>query len=104
MLVTSNNQGGRGKKGGLSEYAEKVGKHKTTIGEWIKAAEVFSELNCRDIPTVYQWHERAFHLTAIHKLPQPCHLEQPRLTRQERRVIGICREGGENEGLHIATN
>lgn len=64
--------GGRGKKGGLSEYAVRLGKHKTTIGDWIKAAEVYEGGNCRDIPTVYAWTERTFQLAGIHKLPPPC--------------------------------
>lgn len=64
--------GGRGKKGGLAEYAEKIGKHKTTVGEWIKAGEVYQDGNCRDVPTVYAWTERTFQLAAIHKLPKSC--------------------------------
>ncbi|MBI2806872.1 MAG: hypothetical protein HYX68_17980 [Planctomycetes bacterium] len=65
-------EGGRGKKGGLSEYAEKVGRDKGTISRYRDAAEVFIEANCCNIATVYPWTERTFHLAAVHRLPRPC--------------------------------
>ena len=87
-LVTSNNQGeldpleigihcyeavpvssgGRGKKGGLSEYAQKVGKSIQTISEQRLAGEV--AINVPVDRMVFLGH--ANHLAAIHKLPQGC--------------------------------
>lgn len=61
-------EGGRGKKGGLSAYAEAIGKHKTTIGDFVQAARVFE--NCRVDPTVLQ--SKTQHLAAIHALPPEC--------------------------------
>ena len=87
-LVTSNNQGelspleigihalkavpkaegGRGKKGGLSAYAEKVGKSQDAISMYRRAAEVAS--NLRDISEVYLG--LTYQLEAIHALPREC--------------------------------
>jgi hypothetical protein len=58
--------GGRGKKGGLSEYAEKVGKSKQTIHECRDAAEVASKVSAQADGLL----DKAKHLAAIHKLPQ----------------------------------
>src|SRR5262249_46083453 len=92
-LVTSNNQGelspleygihalkkvrkadgGRGKKGGLSEYADQVGRKKQSISDYAKAAEVFlvGTENRPDIRTVLAdpKADRTYHLKALHKLP-----------------------------------
>jgi len=57
--------GGRGKKGGLSAYAEKVGRHKDTISSLRMAAEVFDKLSERSDGLL----DKAAHLAAIHKLP-----------------------------------
>jgi site-specific DNA-methyltransferase (adenine-specific) len=84
-LVTSNNQGelgpleigihalqavplgkgGRGKKGGLTEYATLLGKAKSRISEYRAAAEVF--LTAREtVPAPEQLCDKAQHLSAIH--------------------------------------
>lgn len=89
QLVTSNNQGeldpleigihafeavplskgGRGKKGGLSEYAEKIGKDQGNVSRLRDAGEVAKNL-CID--TYVSLLGRAQHLSAIHKLPKEC--------------------------------
>jgi len=60
--------GGRGQKGGLSEYAERVGRHKDTISAARMAAEVFEKLSERSDGL----HDKTAHLTAIHALPEAC--------------------------------
>ena len=87
-LVTSNNQGelspleigihalkavpkaegGRGKKGGLSEYAERIGKTNQYVGQLRQAAEVAVETSNLSLGFM----DRTKHLAAIHKLPRPC--------------------------------
>lgn len=85
-LVTSNSQGEldpleigihafeavpkqQGKKGkGLQEYADKIGRKKQTISDLHLAGEVAS--TCTDIRTSFLG--KAYHLSAIHKLPRPC--------------------------------
>ncbi|MFW6145328.1 MAG: Spo0J and IME4 domain-containing protein [bacterium] len=62
--------GGRGQKGGLSEYAGKLGKAKGAITEYKNAAEVLS--NCSLERTVYDLLDKAKHLSAIHSLPESC--------------------------------
>lgn len=59
--------GGRGQKGGLSAYAEQVGKSKGKISEYRNAAEVAH--NCSHVGTLL---EKAAHLNAIHSLPESC--------------------------------
>jgi N6-adenosine-specific RNA methylase IME4/ParB-like chromosome segregation protein Spo0J len=87
-LVTSNSQGelspleigmhalhcvalgtgaGRGQKGGLSAYAEKVGKSKGKISEYRQAAAVAEK--CSHMGTLL---DKAAHLSAIHSLPREC--------------------------------
>ena len=58
-------EGGRGKKGGLSEYARVVGKAKSKISEYKDGAFVFQ--NCSLVGTVLL--DKARHLAAIHKAP-----------------------------------
>ena len=60
-------KGGRGKKGGLSEYAEKVGRVKSKITEYRQAGEVV--VNCSLEGTVFLG--KAQHLAAIHKQDRP---------------------------------
>jgi hypothetical protein len=68
--------GGRGQKGGLSAYAEAVGKSDTRIGEYRQAARVFDSINSPDGGKVSAYLDKAAHLAAIHKLPSrsrsPC--------------------------------
>ena len=91
LLATSNNQGelspleiglhalrnvylskgGRGKKGGLSEYAEKVGKSNQYIGQVKAAAEVLTTLE-KPPSQLGGFLDKAQHLAAIHKLPRAC--------------------------------
>ncbi len=54
--------------GGLSAYAEKLGKHKSTVGDLVQAARVFS--TCRVDPTGLI--SKTQHLSAIHALPESC--------------------------------
>jgi len=61
-------EGGRGKKGGLSAYAEALGKSQDSISLYRKAAVVGG--NLRDVSGVLQ--EKVFHLSAIHSLPESC--------------------------------
>lgn len=87
-LVTSNNQGelspleigihalkavpkaegGRGKKGGLSEYARKLGKDQGYVSELRQAAEVIAETHGLS----HRFLDKAKHLCALHKLPRAC--------------------------------
>lgn len=60
--------GGRGLKGGLSEYAEKLGKAKQNVVAYRDAAEV--AINCHNDMTVLL--DKAAHLAAIHGLPESC--------------------------------
>ena len=60
--------GGRGQKGGLSEYAGKLGKNHKTIREYKSAAEVAQNLGVN--PQVLL--NKAQHLSAIHSLPESC--------------------------------
>lgn len=61
-------KGGRGKKGGLSEYAERIGKKQNTISEYQNAGEVASNISLER----YLFLGKAKHLAAIHKLPKDC--------------------------------
>jgi site-specific DNA-methyltransferase (adenine-specific) len=61
-------EGGRGKKGGLSAYAELVGRDNSTISKLVKAATVAE--NTGNISNVF--HDKVFHLSAIHALPTSC--------------------------------
>lgn len=56
-------QGKRG--GGLAGYAEAIGKHKTTVGDFVQAARVFS--TCSVDPTSLS--SKTAHLSTIHSLP-----------------------------------
>jgi N6-adenosine-specific RNA methylase IME4/ParB-like chromosome segregation protein Spo0J len=63
-------KGGRGKKGGLSEYAAALGKRRQNVENYRDAAEVaqYENLNV-DMQVLLP---RAEHLAAIHSLPAPC--------------------------------
>jgi hypothetical protein len=62
-------EGGRGKKGGLREYARQMGKAVQNVSTYKQGAEVLSELkNCHINMTVYL--DKAQHLAAIHKTPK----------------------------------
>ncbi|HEV3022763.1 MAG TPA: hypothetical protein VGX76_09850, partial [Pirellulales bacterium] len=63
-------KGGRGKKGGLSEYAEKLGKHKDTLSGLRQAAEVYE--HCKASVQSDSLIDRAAHLAAIHQADQAC--------------------------------
>lgn len=60
-------EGGRGKKGGLSEYARVVGKSDNTLRPYRDAANVVKVLNFTDVRGVL---DKANHLAAIHKAPE----------------------------------
>lgn len=57
-------EGGRGKKGGLSEYARQVGKDKSRVSRYQQAAVVYK--NCCGDATLL---DKTEHLAAIHKAP-----------------------------------
>lgn len=59
-------EGGRGKKGGLSAYAERVGKAQNTISELVNAARVVVKVSVDR----YVLHNKTQHLAAIHALPE----------------------------------
>src|ERR1044071_9760564 len=87
-LVTSNNQGelspleiglhalrcvgrakaGRGKKGGLSDYAVKIGKSQQYLSQLVAAAKVVSAL--KSTSQLVDFSTRTQHLCAIHALPE----------------------------------
>jgi hypothetical protein len=79
-------KGGRGQHGGLSEYAAKVGRGKSTITELVNAARVVE--NCSLERTVLL--EKTKHLSAIHALPAECW--QARVIRCQCRRSGPDRE------------
>jgi site-specific DNA-methyltransferase (adenine-specific) len=60
-------EGGRGKKGGLSEYAKTIGKHDNTLRPYRDAAIVINAINLTDIRDVL---DKANHIAAIHKSPE----------------------------------
>lgn len=67
LKFESRSKGGRGKKGGLSEYARRVGMPQQTISRLRQAANV-----AMTKPT-HQWvslMDKSTHLLAIHKLPE----------------------------------
>jgi len=61
-------EGGRGKKGGLSEYATRLGKDKGNLARYRDGAEVYVAVanRCNDT-TVFL--DKAQHLATIHKAP-----------------------------------
>jgi N6-adenosine-specific RNA methylase IME4/ParB-like chromosome segregation protein Spo0J len=61
--------GGRGQKGGLSAYAEAVGKSQQFLSQCKDAAKVTSQLVGFDFSTMLS---KSQHLSAIHKLPTEC--------------------------------
>ena len=61
-------KGGRGKKGGLSKYAERLGRKHNTISEFRNAASVAVNLSAGRHLLL----DKAAHLSAIHKLPESC--------------------------------
>jgi ParB family chromosome partitioning protein len=93
-LATSNNQGeldpleigihayravpldekrGRGKRGGLSEYARQIGKAKVTVQDYRLAGEVAAKVAGQ--PATFNLSHflgRATHLAEIHRLPESC--------------------------------
>ena len=64
-------KGGRGKKGGLSEYATKIGKKQPHVSDYRQAAEVFTAIR-ETYTSVYEFLDKAQHLAAIHKAPADC--------------------------------
>jgi len=60
-------KGGRGQKGGLSEYAAKVGRDEKTIRQYRNAGQVAEKVG-----TSPELSEKTKHLSAIHSLPREC--------------------------------
>lgn len=88
-------EGGRGKKGGLSAYAEAVGRAKQTVSELVAAARVAE--NCPLERTVLM--DKTKHLAAIHALPPECWPEAVRImldrgwsVKDAQHWIGLARE------------
>ncbi len=63
-------EGGRGKKGGLSEYARTLGRDKDTISKYRMAAEVLE--GAKLSTQVDGLLDKAKHLSALHALPRDC--------------------------------
>lgn len=61
-------EGGRGKKGGLSEYAELIGKDQGNVSRLVQAARVAGKV-CTDTCLLQ---DKTQHLAAIHALPADC--------------------------------
>lgn len=60
--------GGRGKKGVVSEYARQVGKGKSTLSKYLTGAKVLQRIKCSDVRTVLN---KVNHLSQISKTPEP---------------------------------
>ena len=58
-------KGGAGRKGGVSEYARRIGRAQQTIMEWVNAAAVL-----KNLPDIRHLFDRTYHLAAIHAAPQ----------------------------------
>lgn len=58
--------GGRGRKGGLGEYARQIGKDKGYVSELKSAAEVLVVIK-QTVGSSQQFLDKAKHLSAIHK-------------------------------------
>lgn len=89
-LATSNNQGelspleiglhalhcvalgekGRGKKGGLTAYAESIGQKQQNVSMYRQAAAVIDSVKPHNV--MWFFLDKTFHLAAIHKLPRDC--------------------------------
>jgi site-specific DNA-methyltransferase (adenine-specific) len=65
LKAVPKSEGGRGKKGGLSEYARMIGKDKGNLSRYRNAAEVYQ--NCCNDTTVLL--DKTEHLAAIHSAP-----------------------------------
>jgi len=62
-------KGGRGKKGGLAAYAERIGRDRPNVIKLRCAAEVFASL--KHVEHYTGLAGKAFHLAAIHKADEP---------------------------------
>lgn len=62
--------GGRGKKGGLTAYAERIGQKFQNVSMYRQAATVAEAVNPHVNMRVYL--DKSQHLAAIHKLPEDC--------------------------------
>ena len=98
-------KGGRGKKGGLTEYAKKVGKDVRTVSEYRQAAEVFGSL-VETIRSSGGFLDKAKHLAAIHAANQPlwlsrtiCPNQRHHLPPHRFRQAGPCRNHGRQIGV-----
>ena len=71
-------EGGRGKKGGLSEYAKTIGKHDNTLRPYRDAAIVINAINLTDIRDVL---DKANHIAAIHIYPRKNMTQSEKITQ-----------------------
>jgi hypothetical protein len=63
-------KGGRGKEGGLREYARNVGAAQSNLTNYRKGAEVLASVENR-YDDISLFLDKALHLAAIHKSPAP---------------------------------
>jgi hypothetical protein len=63
-------EGGRGKEGGLRDYARQIGSAPSKVSEYRQAAEVYQSIKCSHEGTDF-FLDKARHLSAIHKAPAP---------------------------------
>ena len=68
LRCVSNSTGGKGKRGGLSEYARLVGKNEKLIRIYRQAAEVVVNIGLKSEVSVLI--DKAQHLSVIHSLPE----------------------------------
>lgn len=61
-------KGGRGNEGGLSQYAQQIGKPRQNLGVYKNGAEVYEATKNLNID-VHLFLDKALHLAAIHKAP-----------------------------------
>lgn len=64
LAVVEKSSGGRGKTGGLSGYAEKIGKGRPSLTEYVNAAKVYSS---KDVTRVTGLLDKHRHLSEISK-------------------------------------
>jgi len=59
-------KGGAGRKGGLREYARRIGRDPSRVSRWIQAAMV-----AKTVALTQQFSDKCDHLSAIHSAPEP---------------------------------
>lgn|GEM_PF-897516 len=67
LAYADRSEGGRGQRGGISEYAERIGSDRSLVSQLRNAARVLRQT--REISNRFQLADRAFHLYEISKAP-----------------------------------